>query len=235
MYFLVAVVLVYKLLVQALKLREIYLGFVYIEAFNGVSANASLGHFFNPNAALAIELDEVALNVGFGQLTCDKNGAKSAGFEKVQEDVGFSLMYVEITIALHHNTIEVTLLHGICKDQRAVVENRDSHLIDTHLIHGNETLHLRIDHNSFILAVHEHILDYYRLGVRPLHVHTGQQTRGQGVVTEDESVLRLEVGYHTPAFEVNELAVLDDGVGVFHVDTGGHVLLRASAAEFAEA
>ena len=113
----------------------------------------------------------------------------------------------------------MTFLNGIFKYNWLIVQNFNCQHIDLHLVHGYECIHVLVDDDARTFAYHEYIVENHRRGALPIDVESGLWAWHDGIVSEDEDVSRLQIGYHSSTLELVELAVLDETVSHSIVNT----------------
>lgn len=172
------------------------------------------------DAALAVNLQNVALDDGIGVEALYHDAIERARLDQVRNNPGLSRVNRERAGALDYDAVVVALLDRVAEDKALVVSQLHGALVDLHLVERDEPFDLLVHDYADVLAHHEHVLNDERLGVRARDVNAHRVARDQGVLSEDERVVLLEFGDDPSAFEVVKLAVFDNGVSF--VDVNAH-------------
>lgn len=184
-------------------------------------------------STLPVCFDKVLLDLRFAVYTPAYDSIVRAGVDVVADHEGVGLEFIHWACAFDHDAIEVALLNSISIDQRRVINNLNANFVYLQSIQAYKPFYGIGDDDTNIFASHKDILDDYWFASNSLDEHACKMTRDHGILSKDKVTVLIQISHNTTTFEIVELTILYDAVGVVHVDSNRDILLWATSSELA--
>jgi hypothetical protein len=213
------------------KFFEVQVAHLCVEICELVTTDVSAGIFCKFNTSFTIGFDDICSNLWPASGTLANNSIMSWSLNIIF--LNCWLTWSGRIITSNQYPIIRTLLNGVFKNDRIIIDKLNCTFVNLHLVHSNKGINRGVNYNCGALANHENIVEDNRMWFLSLDVEACSTTRDHSVVSEDEDISLREVGDHTALTELVELAVLNDWGALIVVDARGYGVLHASTAEWA--
>ena len=165
---------------------EIKVAHLGVEIGQLLTADVSAGAVRKLYSCLSVGFDDVGFYLRPALNTLANDSIVSWGLDVIFLDCGLARCVG--VVAEDKNSIIRTLLNGILKNDRVIVDDFNSTVIYLHLIHSNKSINSGIDNNGRAFANHKHIVENNWMWPFTLDVETRLPTGDHGIVSEDEYI-----------------------------------------------